>query len=140
VIVDKHEGSIEFETVEGEGTTFVIRLPHDGESLRGQAAARRSGFCLWMMRAMCAMVFGRCCMVGGSRGEMHFVASGEATREACEEGKFDVVVTDMRMPGMGGATLLGHLRERFPDTVRLILSGTRRRRRRCGRRRWRTDH
>jgi signal transduction histidine kinase len=28
VIVDKHNGSIDFETVLGEGTTFVIRLPH----------------------------------------------------------------------------------------------------------------
>ncbi len=27
VIVDKHQGSIEVESVEGEGTTFVIRLP-----------------------------------------------------------------------------------------------------------------
>jgi signal transduction histidine kinase len=28
VVVDKHNGSIEFETVLGEGTTFIIRLPH----------------------------------------------------------------------------------------------------------------
>jgi PAS domain S-box-containing protein len=28
VIVDKHNGSIDFETVLGEGTTFIIRLPH----------------------------------------------------------------------------------------------------------------
>jgi two-component system NtrC family sensor kinase len=27
VIVDKHNGSIDFETVLGEGTTFIIRLP-----------------------------------------------------------------------------------------------------------------
>lgn len=29
VIVDKHAGTIEFETAEGQGTTFVIRLPLD---------------------------------------------------------------------------------------------------------------
>jgi two-component system, NtrC family, sensor kinase len=28
VIVDKHSGSIDFETVLGEGTTFIVRLPH----------------------------------------------------------------------------------------------------------------
>jgi two-component system NtrC family sensor kinase len=33
VIVDKHHGSIHFETAEGAGTTFVIRLPHDGQPL-----------------------------------------------------------------------------------------------------------
>jgi signal transduction histidine kinase len=30
VIVDKHGGSIDFETEPGEGTTFVIRLPIGG--------------------------------------------------------------------------------------------------------------
>jgi PAS domain S-box-containing protein len=33
VVVDKHGGSIHFETEEGKGTTFVIRLPHDGKTL-----------------------------------------------------------------------------------------------------------
>ena len=27
VVVDKHQGSIDFETVSGEGTTFIVRLP-----------------------------------------------------------------------------------------------------------------
>jgi len=30
VIVDKHGGTIHFETQEGRGTTFIVRLPHDG--------------------------------------------------------------------------------------------------------------
>jgi PAS domain S-box-containing protein len=33
VIVDKHGGTIHFETEEGKGTTFIIRLPRDGKSL-----------------------------------------------------------------------------------------------------------
>ncbi len=33
VIVDKHSGSIHFETADAVGTTFVIRLPHDGPTL-----------------------------------------------------------------------------------------------------------
>jgi HD-like signal output (HDOD) protein len=58
-----------------------------------------------------------------SRWEMEFALGGEAALQACEAGSFDVVVTDMRMPGMDGATLLGHIRDRFPDTARIILSG-----------------
>jgi signal transduction histidine kinase len=27
VVVDKHEGEIFFDSVEGEGTTFIIRIP-----------------------------------------------------------------------------------------------------------------
>jgi PAS domain S-box-containing protein len=33
VVVDKHGGTIHFDTEEGKGTTFVIRLPHDGKPL-----------------------------------------------------------------------------------------------------------
>ena len=36
---------------------------------------------------------------------------------------FEVVVSDMRMPGMNGATLLSKFRERTPDTTRLLLTG-----------------
>ncbi|HEV8548331.1 MAG TPA: response regulator [Polyangiaceae bacterium] len=36
---------------------------------------------------------------------------------------FDVVVTDMRMPGMDGAALLEHVRDAFPGTARIVLSG-----------------
>jgi len=39
VVVDKHGGSIHFETEEGKGTTFIIRLPHDGKGLATQAVA-----------------------------------------------------------------------------------------------------
>jgi signal transduction histidine kinase len=38
VIVDKHGGSIHFETEEGKGTTFIVRLPHDGKLLVSKAA------------------------------------------------------------------------------------------------------
>lgn len=34
-----------------------------------------------------------------------------------------VVVSDMRMPQMNGATLLKTVRERWPDTVRMLLTG-----------------
>ena len=57
------------------------------------------------------------------RWDLHFAVGGEAALQACEAGSFDVVVSDMRMPGMDGATLLGHIRDRFPTTARIILSG-----------------
>ncbi|MBT4836358.1 MAG: response regulator [Methylococcales bacterium] len=36
---------------------------------------------------------------------------------------FSVVVSDMRMPSMDGATFLSHCREVSPDTVRILLTG-----------------
>lgn len=37
---------------------------------------------------------------------------------------FAVIVSDLRMPGMDGVTLLGHAREIAPDTVRVLFTGT----------------
>ena len=36
---------------------------------------------------------------------------------------FDVVITDMRMPGMNGTELLNEVMKRWPKTVRIVLSG-----------------
>jgi HD-like signal output (HDOD) protein len=42
---------------------------------------------------------------------------------ALEGSHFDVIVTDMRMPGMDGAQLLTSVKERFPSIIRIVLSG-----------------
>ncbi len=36
---------------------------------------------------------------------------------------YDVVLTDISMPGMTGLELLGHVRQRQPDTPVIIISG-----------------
>jgi len=50
-------------------------------------------------------------------------SSGPAALERLEREPFDVVVSDMKMPGMGGAELLRRVKTRHPDTVRIVLSG-----------------
>jgi putative nucleotidyltransferase with HDIG domain len=54
---------------------------------------------------------------------MVFAQGGLAALEHLDVEPFDVVVSDMRMPGMGGAELLQLVRQRHPETVRLVLSG-----------------
>ena len=56
--------------------------------------------------------------------QQEFVASGkEALALWDEQGPFDVVISDHRMPTMTGAELLREVRTRHPDSVRIILSG-----------------
>jgi DNA-binding NtrC family response regulator len=52
-----------------------------------------------------------------------FLGSGEEALEAMARESFDVIVTDMRMPGMDGATLLREVMRIWPDMLRLVLSG-----------------
>jgi HD-like signal output (HDOD) protein len=55
--------------------------------------------------------------------DMTFVGSPQAALDALKEQPREVVVTDMRMPGMSGAELLEIVQRDYPDTIRLILSG-----------------
>jgi HD-like signal output (HDOD) protein len=55
--------------------------------------------------------------------DMHFAENGEQALALMSRTTVDVVVSDMRMPGMNGAQLLNHVMVRFPKTVRIILSG-----------------
>lgn len=57
------------------------------------------------------------------RWDMTFCDSGEEALRRLAEAPFDVLVSDMRMPGMSGAPLLAEAQARFPRVVRLILSG-----------------
>jgi len=49
--------------------------------------------------------------------------SGEEALDKLGRAPCDVIVTDMRMPGMDGAQLLTEVMERHPQIVRIILSG-----------------
>lgn len=57
------------------------------------------------------------------RWDMVFVASGAAALQEMEKAPFDLVVTDMRMPQMDGAELLRRVKDRYPATARMVLSG-----------------
>jgi HD-like signal output (HDOD) protein len=61
----------------------------------------------------------------GRRGawDMEFVESGAAALDLMERAPCDIVVSDMRMPGMNGAQLLAEIKNRYPDTIRIVLSG-----------------
>jgi putative nucleotidyltransferase with HDIG domain len=54
---------------------------------------------------------------------MEFLSSGAAALESMAKAPADVIVSDMRMPGMDGWQLLAEVKKLYPQTVRLVLSG-----------------
>jgi HD-like signal output (HDOD) protein len=58
-----------------------------------------------------------------SEWEMVFAAGGNEALAAMDLHSFDIIVTDMRMPGMDGAQLLEEVQKRSPHTLRMVLSG-----------------
>jgi CheY-like chemotaxis protein len=55
--------------------------------------------------------------------EMTFVASGGEALAVLAASPQDVIVSDMRMPGMDGVSLLRRVQAEHPATARLVLSG-----------------
>jgi HD-like signal output (HDOD) protein len=58
-----------------------------------------------------------------SEWHMEFVLGGVQALAALKIAPADVIVSDMRMPGMDGWQLLTEVKKLYPRTVRLILSG-----------------
>ncbi len=57
------------------------------------------------------------------RWDMLFVVGGEEALRHLEQSPVDVLVTDIRMPGMDGVALLRHVHARYPGVRCLALSG-----------------
>jgi HD-like signal output (HDOD) protein len=54
---------------------------------------------------------------------MSFVESSDEAIAAIEAEPQDAIVSDLRMPGTDGAVLLTTVKERWPGTIRMVLSG-----------------
>lgn len=55
--------------------------------------------------------------------KMTFVEGGRKALDLLNKETFDVLVTDIRMPGVDGVELLKKVRKQYPSTMRIVLSG-----------------
>lgn len=55
--------------------------------------------------------------------ELFFAQGGEEALALLEQHSIDLVVSDARMPGMDGATLLGEVYKRKPECMTILLTG-----------------
>ena len=50
-------------------------------------------------------------------------ASGEEALDLIDKSQYEVILTDIRMPGISGVDLLSHIREKSPDTSVIMVTG-----------------
>jgi DNA-binding NtrC family response regulator len=55
--------------------------------------------------------------------EVRQAASGEAALEKLAEFAFDILLTDLRLPGIGGRDVLQAALERYPDIIAIVITG-----------------
>ncbi len=56
--------------------------------------------------------------------DLAFATSGPQALELMEQHPYEVIVSDMRMPGMDGRQLLEEVERLYPQVVRVVLSGS----------------
>lgn len=54
---------------------------------------------------------------------LFFAVNGEAALQQLDASRIDLVISDARMPGMDGATLLCQVQKRWPNCMRILLTG-----------------
>jgi signal transduction histidine kinase/CheY-like chemotaxis protein len=129
-IVRRHGGVITVESELGEGTTFKIRLPvAEGaepktppeEPLNGNGEHRSLKVLLVDDDPR-----GRGVIAEYLRADGHSVVTAEDGAigfDTFRKGDFDVVITDMAMPGMNGDRLASAVKSLAPDTPVILLTG-----------------
>lgn len=143
-IIQKHHGRIEVQSEVRKGTTFRVLLPikqpqeeHAVHNFEWMAIRKTEEFMSETQVAATPETPATILIVDDEAnilaslkrlfrplGYNVFTAeSGAQGLEVMERETVDLVVSDMRMPEMNGAQFLERIRERWPDTVRILLTG-----------------
>jgi CheY-like chemotaxis protein len=127
-IVKQHQGHIDVETAVGEGTTFRLYLPiHDSEKrvpLERRSSllpGRGETILLVEDEAKVREATGRVLESLGYRALT--AANGREAQELAEERNFDLLITDLVMPEMGGRDLIKELGAKRPDLKAIAMTG-----------------
>ena len=131
-IIQEHGGKISVRSEQGGGAIFAIDLPavrEDPSALvrSGNSAApffkeqpqmRRSVLVIddepWILELAQALLI-------GAGHEVEIAESGEQGLELIGRSKFDVIVSDWKMPGLNGVRLYEHLVSTNPDAARRVM-------------------
>ncbi len=125
-IVTQHGGTIEVRSVEGMGTVFEIRLPLSKERDSAASsevvrnAARGETILVVEDDELVRRSVRRSLEAAGYT--VKAAAGGELALKQMD-GKIDLVLSDVVMPGMDGPTLLGRIANEHPMTRMLLMSG-----------------
>ncbi|MDV2989771.1 MAG: PAS domain S-box protein [Dehalogenimonas sp.] len=128
-IIKEHGGSITVESVEGSGSTFIIELPVATAETAPSAvpvpvapspAPAKKGRVLVLDDEPTVGMLVKTILTGCGYEVTNCLVPAEAL-EKLRQGGYDLLILDIRMPGMSGIEFVEELRHRWPELLSRIL-------------------
>ncbi|NQU45385.1 diguanylate cyclase [bacterium] len=130
-IMARHNGRIECSSTEGKGATFHIQLPFERDQAPlltsppveiGPSSAPRNLRILVVDDETAIREIFRDVLEPDGH-EIFLAESGEKALQIAENQQFDLVFTDLSMPGMSGWEVARQIKQIHPETVIVLTSG-----------------
>ena len=126
-IAHQHGGKLDVESRANEGTTFTLTLPaaaSDGISMQeAQTDSARQTQRVLLIDDQPDVRESVSDMLKALGHNVSVAADGRTALQLVQNGTFDVVLTDLRMPGMDGLDLAKRIRTLRPDVPVVLLTG-----------------
>lgn len=126
-IVSRHNGEIEVESELGRGAIFTLKFPlaviAETTDTRGRVGetARQSYVLVVDDEAPIRLLLSNLVRTLGHKVMM--AENGLVALKTLEGASFDLVITDLSMPGLDGWSLAKEIRNRWPETKVMIVTG-----------------
>jgi signal transduction histidine kinase len=126
-IIERHRGTIEVQSIPGEGTTFIIRLPI-ADPTTAKVIAPLGAKSKTVLKVLVVDDESRVreVITAYLRAEGHSVTTATSGREGIEQFRaqpFDMVMTDRAMPEMSGDQMASLIKQLRPEVPVVLLTG-----------------
>ncbi len=126
-VIKEHNGSIEVISAPRKGTSIIITLPHLEEEVKsienGVTEYIGSARILWVDDEEIIRKLGKKQIaIINEKWTADFASNGHEALDYLAKYEYDLIITDIGMPGMSGLQLAGQIKEKYEGKMKVALA------------------